>query len=217
MDPLQGSLNSKRPSHRRPAASSTEASPPAVGHEVALDARGPSFGEGDGRLVVPTPCPTCAAPSLVPAIPFHPLSLALSFLPLLPSRRRPQSLSFTPSSGVLPPPSGALGSKRQAPPECRRGTGAQPVLVFQTRACCAGFFGPQCQACPGRAQSVCSGNGICLDGANGTGVCECGQGFSGTACETCVEGKYGIHCDQGAHPPPSQAPAARTSQQQARR
>ncbi|ELW71592.1 Stabilin-2 [Tupaia chinensis] len=65
-----------------------------------------------------------------------------------------------------------------------------------TRECCAGFFGLQCQPCPGKAQDVCFGNGICLDGLNGTGVCECGEGFSGTACETCTEGKYGAHCDQ---------------------
>ncbi|XP_039733881.1 stabilin-2 [Pteropus medius] len=70
------------------------------------------------------------------------------------------------------------------------------VKTVITRECCAGFFGPQCQPCPGKAQNVCFGNGICLDGVNGTGVCECGEGFSGTACETCVEGKYGIHCDQ---------------------
>ena len=74
------------------------------------------------------------------------------------------------------------------------------ALLFQTRECCAGYFGPQCQPCPGKPENVCFGNGICLDGANGTGVCECGRGFSGTACETCAEGKYGIHCDQGAYP-----------------
>uniref|UniRef100_A0A8C5P065 Stabilin 2 n=1 Tax=Jaculus jaculus TaxID=51337 RepID=A0A8C5P065_JACJA len=76
--------------------------------------------------------------------------------------------------------------------------GCQPkcVKTIITRACCAGFFGPQCQACPGEGQNVCNGNGICLDGVNGTGVCQCGQGYSGTACETCEEGKYGIHCDQ---------------------
>ncbi|XP_058164624.1 stabilin-2 isoform X2 [Dasypus novemcinctus] len=70
------------------------------------------------------------------------------------------------------------------------------VKTVITRECCAGFFGPQCQPCPGRAGNVCFGNGICLDGANGTGVCECGKGFSGTACETCTEGRYGMHCDQ---------------------
>ncbi|KAB1270060.1 Stabilin-2 [Camelus dromedarius] len=70
------------------------------------------------------------------------------------------------------------------------------TTVIRTRECCAGYFGPQCQPCPGRAENVCFGNGICLDGINGTGVCECGEGFNGTACETCAEGKYGIHCDQ---------------------
>ncbi|XP_063111536.1 stabilin-2 isoform X2 [Cavia porcellus] len=65
-----------------------------------------------------------------------------------------------------------------------------------TRSCCAGFFGPQCQACPGQLGSTCFGNGICMDGVNGTGMCACDPGFQGTACETCVDGKYGIHCDQ---------------------
>uniref|UniRef100_A0A8C4MRF4 Stabilin-2 n=1 Tax=Equus asinus TaxID=9793 RepID=A0A8C4MRF4_EQUAS len=76
--------------------------------------------------------------------------------------------------------------------------GCQPkcVKTVITRECCAGFFGPQCQPCPGKAGNVCFGNGICLDGMNGTGVCECGEGFKGTACETCTEGKYGVHCDQ---------------------
>ncbi|XP_045147126.1 stabilin-2 [Echinops telfairi] len=76
--------------------------------------------------------------------------------------------------------------------------GCQPkcVKTIITRECCAGFFGPECQPCPGTAGNVCFGNGICLDGTNGTGSCECGEGFSGTACETCTEGKYGIHCDQ---------------------
>uniref|UniRef100_A0A673TU02 Stabilin-2 n=1 Tax=Suricata suricatta TaxID=37032 RepID=A0A673TU02_SURSU len=76
--------------------------------------------------------------------------------------------------------------------------GCQPncVKTIITRECCAGFFGPQCQPCPGRAQNVCFGNGICFDGLNGTGACQCGEGFGGTACETCTEGKYGPHCDQ---------------------
>uniref|UniRef100_A0AC11BK35 Stabilin 2 n=1 Tax=Ovis aries TaxID=9940 RepID=A0AC11BK35_SHEEP len=76
--------------------------------------------------------------------------------------------------------------------------GCQPkcVKTVITRECCAGYFGPQCQPCPGKPENVCFGNGICLDGANGTGACECGRGFSGTACETCAEGKYGVHCDQ---------------------
>ncbi|KAK7813718.1 hypothetical protein U0070_001424 [Myodes glareolus] len=81
------------------------------------------------------------------------------------------------------------------------------VLPFQTKACCAGFFGPQCQACPRKDQNVCSGNGFCLDGVNGLGTCNCEQGFNGTVCETCTEGKYGAHCDQGEHRPcPDPAP-----------
>ncbi|XP_019370885.1 PREDICTED: stabilin-2 isoform X2 [Gavialis gangeticus] len=65
-----------------------------------------------------------------------------------------------------------------------------------TRGCCAGFFGPQCQPCPGKAGNACFGNGVCMDGVNGTGECKCDEGFNGTACETCNEGKYGRNCDQ---------------------
>lgn len=104
-----------------------------------------------------------------------------------------------------PQPQDLQTATRTEPGEMEVGPCLSPALSlgFQTRECCAGFFGPQCQPCPGRAENVCFGNGICLDGVNGTGVCECGEGFSGTACETCVEGKYGPHCDQGTHPPPS--------------
>ncbi|OWK58296.1 Stabilin-2 [Lonchura striata] len=70
-----------------------------------------------------------------------------------------------------------------------------------SRECCAGFFGPQCQACPGRAGSACSGNGVCLDGINGTGSCQCDPGFEGTACESCSQGRYGRSCDQGTERP----------------
>ncbi|XP_078075800.1 stabilin-2 isoform X2 [Mustelus asterias] len=71
------------------------------------------------------------------------------------------------------------------------------VKTIITRECCTGYFGNQCQACPGEATNWCLGNGICQDGINGTGTCECEEGFAGTACETCVAGGYGIHCDQG--------------------
>ncbi|KAK2504703.1 hypothetical protein MC885_011744 [Smutsia gigantea] len=126
--------------------------------------------------------------------------------------RTPGNFSDSPSSqGFLQPLPGGweLWDTHPVPPAGRRhcnrkkpevgGTAlSKPrlVLVLQTRECCAGFFGPQCQPCPGNAQYVCFGNGICLDGVNGTGMCECGEGFRGTACETCIEGKYGIHCDQ---------------------
>uniref|UniRef100_A0A8U8BRH3 Uncharacterized protein n=1 Tax=Geospiza parvula TaxID=87175 RepID=A0A8U8BRH3_GEOPR len=65
-----------------------------------------------------------------------------------------------------------------------------------SRECCAGFFGAQCQPCPGKAGSACFGNGVCLDGINGTGTCQCQEGFVGTACESCSQGRYGHSCDQ---------------------
>ncbi|XP_058045702.1 stabilin-2 [Ahaetulla prasina] len=65
-----------------------------------------------------------------------------------------------------------------------------------TRECCAGFYGPQCESCPGLSGKICFGNGFCLDGINGTGSCQCEAGFDGVACERCSEGKYGTNCDQ---------------------
>ncbi|XP_051746711.1 stabilin-2 isoform X3 [Ctenopharyngodon idella] len=64
------------------------------------------------------------------------------------------------------------------------------------RKCCAGYYGVNCEKCPGSEGQPCFGNGVCVDGINGTGVCQCNQGFNGTACESCQAGKYGIHCDQ---------------------
>ncbi|TKS90353.1 EGF-like and X-link domain-containing adhesion molecule 2 Fasciclin [Collichthys lucidus] len=66
--------------------------------------------------------------------------------------------------------------------------------------CCPGFFGEHCEPCPGPDAQPCFGNGLCLDGTNGTGVCQCSKGFNGTACETCQSGKYGVHCDQEINP-----------------
>ncbi|KAF7646718.1 hypothetical protein LDENG_00183230 [Lucifuga dentata] len=64
------------------------------------------------------------------------------------------------------------------------------------RRCCGGFFGEQCEPCPGSKGQPCFGNGVCVDGINGTGICQCNQGFNGTACEICQSRKYGVHCDQ---------------------
>uniref|UniRef100_A0A8C9SM31 Stabilin 2 n=1 Tax=Scleropages formosus TaxID=113540 RepID=A0A8C9SM31_SCLFO len=70
------------------------------------------------------------------------------------------------------------------------------VSVLQKRQCCAGYFGDQCEPCPGPVGLPCFGNGACHDGTNGTGVCRCSKGFDGTACESCQTGKYGMSCDQ---------------------
>uniref|UniRef100_A0A3Q3W761 Uncharacterized protein n=1 Tax=Mola mola TaxID=94237 RepID=A0A3Q3W761_MOLML len=74
-----------------------------------------------------------------------------------------------------------------------RSTCLQEIIV---RKCCGGFFGEHCEPCPGPVGQACFGNGLCLDGTNGTGGCQCSKGFYGTACETCLTGKYGVHCDQ---------------------
>nr|XP_019961729.1 PREDICTED: stabilin-2-like [Paralichthys olivaceus] len=76
--------------------------------------------------------------------------------------------------------------------------GCRPTCLQKNivRACCGGFFGKHCEPCPGLPGQPCFGNGACMDGTNGTGVCQCNQGFNGTACETCQSGKYGVHCDQ---------------------
>lgn len=60
--------------------------------------------------------------------------------------------------------------------------------------CCAGFWGKDCQACPGTP--VCSGNGQCSEGLAGNGSCTCQGGFKGTACELCSDGnKFGPSCN----------------------
>ncbi|KAK1784309.1 hypothetical protein P4O66_019950, partial [Electrophorus voltai] len=66
----------------------------------------------------------------------------------------------------------------------------------QVRKCCEGFYGVNCESCPGPEGQPCFGNGVCVDGINGTGACRCNPGFNGTACVSCQTGKYGIHCDQ---------------------
>ncbi|XP_056603572.1 stabilin-2 isoform X1 [Triplophysa dalaica] len=70
------------------------------------------------------------------------------------------------------------------------------VKVTIKRQCCAGYHGINCERCPGPEAQPCFGNGVCADGTNGTGVCQCNQNFNGTACENCQRGRYGIHCDQ---------------------
>lgn len=61
-----------------------------------------------------------------------------------------------------------------------RGLCEQRTLVPE---CCHGYFGPNCQECPGGAEFPCNNNGVCHNGINGTGVCLCKSGFNGTACE----------------------------------
>lgn len=64
----------------------------------------------------------------------------------------------------------------------------------KVHSCCPHYYGASCHACPGGANSPCSGNGKCNDGIDGTGKCLCKRGFVGTACEACDTGRYGRNC-----------------------
>ncbi|XP_053114317.1 stabilin-2 isoform X2 [Hemicordylus capensis] len=77
-------------------------------------------------------------------------------------------------------------------------SGCQPkcIKTIVNKGCCAGFYGPQCEPCPGQVGNACFGNGVCMDGINGTGSCLCESRFTGLDCDRCIEGKYGINCDQ---------------------
>ncbi|XP_035536186.1 stabilin-2 [Morone saxatilis] len=76
------------------------------------------------------------------------------------------------------------------------GCKASCLQTHMVLRCCGGFFGEHCEPCPGPKDQPCFDNGVCSDGTNGTGVCQCNRGFNGTACETCESNKYGVHCDQ---------------------
>lgn len=75
-----------------------------------------------------------------------------------------------------------------------------PSFRYQC-TCHPGFQGSNCDQCaphhfayPGcavcRAQSSCSGNGVC----NAAGQCLCNLGFTGSACDRCAPGLYGPWC-----------------------
>ncbi|KAJ8257934.1 hypothetical protein GJAV_G00191310 [Gymnothorax javanicus] len=67
-------------------------------------------------------------------------------------------------------------------------------ITKEEEVCCPGFFGLYCFKCPTQAGQVCSNHGQCQDGLTGDGQCVCEQGFGGTACETCLPGRYGQNC-----------------------
>lgn len=70
----------------------------------------------------------------------------------------------------------------------------QCALVIQLPRCCKGYFGRDCQACPGGPDAPCNNQGVCLDRYSGTGECKCNTGFNGTACELCWPGRFGPDC-----------------------
>ncbi|XP_045682562.1 stabilin-2 [Phyllostomus hastatus] len=68
------------------------------------------------------------------------------------------------------------------------------ALVIQLPRCCKGYFGRDCQACPGGPDAPCNNRGVCLDQYSATGECKCNPGFNGTACELCWPGRFGPDC-----------------------
>ncbi|XP_060050274.1 stabilin-2 isoform X2 [Erinaceus europaeus] len=68
------------------------------------------------------------------------------------------------------------------------------ALVVSIPKCCKGYFGRDCQACPGGPEAPCNNQGVCLDHYSSTGQCRCNVGFNGTACELCLPGRFGPNC-----------------------
>ncbi|XP_020611195.1 stabilin-2-like [Orbicella faveolata] len=63
------------------------------------------------------------------------------------------------------------------------------------KQCCEGFWGTDCQACPG--VPACNGRGSCSDSISGNGLCTCENGFQGFACELCKDSNmFGSYCNE---------------------
>ncbi|XP_041945198.1 stabilin-1 isoform X2 [Alosa sapidissima] len=78
---------------------------------------------------------------------------------------------------------------------------AKYCKVTKTRPeCCKGFYGPDCKPCIGGFTRPCYDKGICLDGIQGNGSCQCAPGFTGIACHICSDlNKHGENCDEDCH------------------
>ncbi|XP_042195708.1 stabilin-1 isoform X2 [Callorhinchus milii] len=64
-------------------------------------------------------------------------------------------------------------------------------------ACCKGFYGRECRACPGGFKEPCYAHGECIDGIKGNGSCKCHPNFKGIACHICSHpNKHGTNCEQ---------------------
>ncbi|GFR76920.1 cysteine-rich with EGF-like domain protein 2 [Elysia marginata] len=73
-------------------------------------------------------------------------------------------------------------------------------LLFQNATCCAGYFGPSCQECPGGAEVPCSGRGLCFDTYYGNGTCQCSPGFMGPDCSQCQDPSMALPACNTTHP-----------------
>ncbi|XP_060621848.2 stabilin-1 [Anolis sagrei] len=66
---------------------------------------------------------------------------------------------------------------------------------IEEKHCCHGYWGFECYECPGGAQNVCSGHGVCLDDMAQNGTCICKGNYGGYACQECKdENHFGPDC-----------------------
>jgi hypothetical protein len=62
--------------------------------------------------------------------------------------------------------------------------------------CQPGYFGSLCRnECPGGAADPCSGHGVCNQGVNGTGACNCFVGYAGASCQLVCAGGARLPCN----------------------
>jgi len=66
---------------------------------------------------------------------------------------------------------------------------AGAAYIF-TGDCDPGYYGTNCDPCPGGAGTPCNNHGTCDDGIAGTGTCACNVGFVGAACDQCGTNYY---------------------------
>ncbi|XP_064604743.1 stabilin-2-like isoform X2 [Liolophura sinensis] len=59
-----------------------------------------------------------------------------------------------------------------------------------TPGCCSGYYGPDCEECPGGADTPCNNHGVC----SSSGECQCNERFSGVECQSCADGWTGNNC-----------------------
>uniref|UniRef100_A0A4W4EY81 Stabilin 1 n=1 Tax=Electrophorus electricus TaxID=8005 RepID=A0A4W4EY81_ELEEL len=69
--------------------------------------------------------------------------------------------------------------------------------VITIKKCCSNFWGSLClrESCPSWQGRPCNWHGTCVDGDLGNGTCVCEEGYTGFACQKCLNVKaYGEHC-----------------------
>ncbi|RUS77036.1 hypothetical protein EGW08_015216, partial [Elysia chlorotica] len=72
------------------------------------------------------------------------------------------------------------------------GCSSKCIRVVKISKCCPGFWGQNCDECPGGARTPCNNNGVCNEGK-----CSCYSGFKGFACEICEnKTKFGPKCSK---------------------